>query len=39
MGGGGFLRPRQLPDGGIEVSVDPQRFHDIYCVDVTRNVA
>ena len=21
-------------DGGVEVSVDPQRFHDIFCADV-----
>jgi pimeloyl-ACP methyl ester carboxylesterase len=34
VGGGDFLQPRPLPDGGIEVSVDPQRFHDIFCADV-----
>ena len=31
---GDFLQPRPLPDGGVEVSVDPQRFHDIFCADV-----
>ena len=31
---GNFLEPRPLPDGGVEVSVDPQRFHDIFCADV-----
>src|SRR3954467_3959430 len=31
---GNFLQPRQLPDGSAELSVDPQRFHDIFCADV-----
>ena len=31
---GDFLAPRPLPDGGIELTVDPQRFHDIFCADV-----
>src|SRR3954462_8255677 len=31
---GNFLEPRPLPDGGVELSVDPQRFHDILCADV-----
>src|SRR5882762_3218790 len=31
---GDFLQPRPLPDGGIELSVDPERFHDIFCADV-----
>src|SRR6267154_1039890 len=31
---GNFLQPRQLPVGGVELSVDPQRFHDIFCADV-----
>jgi pimeloyl-ACP methyl ester carboxylesterase len=31
---GNFLQPTPLPDGGVEVSVDPQRFHDIFCADV-----
>jgi pimeloyl-ACP methyl ester carboxylesterase len=31
---GDFLAPRPLPDGGVELTVDPQRFHDIFCADV-----
>jgi pimeloyl-ACP methyl ester carboxylesterase len=31
---GNFLQPRPLPDGGVELSVDPQRFHNIFCADV-----
>jgi pimeloyl-ACP methyl ester carboxylesterase len=31
---GNFLQPRPLPDGSVEVSVDPSRFHDIFCADV-----
>src|SRR3954451_21635019 len=31
---GNFLQPRPLSDGGVELSVDPQRFHDIFCADV-----
>jgi pimeloyl-ACP methyl ester carboxylesterase len=31
---GNFLQPRPLPDGSLELSVDPQRFHDIFCGDV-----
>jgi pimeloyl-ACP methyl ester carboxylesterase len=31
---GDFLRPRPLPDGGVELTVDPQRFHQIFCADV-----
>jgi pimeloyl-ACP methyl ester carboxylesterase len=31
---GNFLQQRPLPDGGVELSVDPQRFHDIFCPDV-----
>src|SRR3954464_6134116 len=31
---GNFLQPRPLPDGSLELSVDPQRFHDIFCADV-----
>src|SRR3954462_1553881 len=30
---GNFLQPRLLPDGGVELSVDPERFHDIFCAD------
>jgi pimeloyl-ACP methyl ester carboxylesterase len=31
---GNFLQPRPLPDGSAELSVDPQRFRDIFCADV-----
>src|SRR3954466_13140061 len=31
---GNFLQPRPLPDGGVELTVDPGRFHDIFCPDV-----
>jgi pimeloyl-ACP methyl ester carboxylesterase len=31
---GNFLQPRPLPDGSAELSVDPSRFHDIFCADV-----
>jgi pimeloyl-ACP methyl ester carboxylesterase len=31
---GNFLQPTPLPDGNVELSVDPQRFHDIFCADV-----
>ncbi len=31
---GNFLQPRPLPDGGAELSVDPQRFPNIFCADV-----
>src|SRR2546421_5173341 len=31
---GNFLQPRPLPDGRAELSVDPERFHDIFCADV-----
>src|SRR4029077_15501680 len=36
---GNFLQPRPLPDGNVELSVDPERFHDIFCADVPENVA
>jgi len=36
---GDFLAPRPLPDGGVELTVDPQRFHDIFCADVPDDVA
>src|SRR3954468_24002066 len=26
---GNFLAPTPLPDGGVDLTVDPQRFHDI----------
>jgi len=31
---GNFVQPRTLPDGGVEVSVDPARFQDLFCADV-----
>jgi pimeloyl-ACP methyl ester carboxylesterase len=31
---GNFLQTRPLPDGDVELSVDPARFHDIFCADV-----
>jgi pimeloyl-ACP methyl ester carboxylesterase len=31
---GPILQPRPLPDGGVEVSVDPERFHDVFAADV-----
>src|SRR3954453_3444990 len=36
---GNFLQPRPLPDGGAELSVDPERFHDIFCADVPADQA
>jgi pimeloyl-ACP methyl ester carboxylesterase len=36
---GNFLEPRPLPDGGVELTVDPQRFHDIFCADVPEDQA
>ena len=32
---GPILQPRPLPDGGVEVSVDPERFHDVFAADVS----
>jgi pimeloyl-ACP methyl ester carboxylesterase len=32
---GDFLQPTPLPDGGVELTVDPQRFHQIFCADVS----
>jgi pimeloyl-ACP methyl ester carboxylesterase len=31
---GNFLQPTPLPDGAVELTVDPARFHDIFCADV-----
>lgn len=36
---GNFLQPRPLPDGSAELSVDPDRFHAIFCPDVPDDVA
>jgi len=35
---GNFLQPRSLPDESVELSVDPERFHDIFCADVPDDV-
>lgn len=31
---GPILQTLTLPDGGVEISVDPERFHDVFCADV-----
>ena len=31
---GPLLRPAELADGSVEVSIDPARFHDVFCADV-----
>ncbi len=36
---GNFLQPRPLPDGSVELSVDPVRFQDVFCADVPEDVA
>ena len=36
---GNFLQPRPLPDGSVELSVDPDRFQNIVCADVPDDVA
>ena len=36
---GDFLQPRPLPDGSVELSVDPGRFQNIFCADVSDDVA
>jgi pimeloyl-ACP methyl ester carboxylesterase len=32
---GPLVRPVQLPDGGVEVSIDRARFHDVFCADLS----
>jgi pimeloyl-ACP methyl ester carboxylesterase len=32
---GNVLQPRPLPDGGAELSVDPERFHDVFAADMS----
>jgi pimeloyl-ACP methyl ester carboxylesterase len=39
LGLGDFLQPRTLPDGSVELSVDPDRFQDVFCADVSDDVA
>jgi pimeloyl-ACP methyl ester carboxylesterase len=36
---GNFLQPRPLPDGTAELSVDPERFQNIFCADVPDDLA
>ena len=36
---GDFLQPRPLPDGSVELSVDPDRFQSVFCADVPDDVA
>jgi pimeloyl-ACP methyl ester carboxylesterase len=31
---GPLVRPAQLADGSVEVSIDPERFHDVFSADV-----
>src|SRR5215471_3004222 len=31
---GPLVRPVSLPDGSVEVSIDPARFHDVFCADI-----
>jgi pimeloyl-ACP methyl ester carboxylesterase len=31
---GPIIQPTELPDGGVELSIDPDRFHDVFCADV-----
>src|SRR5215471_8795478 len=31
---GPLVRPAQLADGSVEISIDPARFHDVFCADV-----
>jgi pimeloyl-ACP methyl ester carboxylesterase len=31
---GPLVRPAQLPDGSVEASIDPARFHDVFCADL-----
>jgi pimeloyl-ACP methyl ester carboxylesterase len=31
---GPIIQPTELPDGGVELSIDPDRFHDVFCADL-----
>ena len=31
---GPLIQTRQLPNGAVELSIDPERFHDVFCADV-----
>jgi pimeloyl-ACP methyl ester carboxylesterase len=39
LGLGDFLQPRQLPDESVELTVDPDRFQEVFCADVADDVA
>ena len=32
---GPLFQPRTVPDGGVEVSIDPQQFHNVFCADLS----
>ena len=32
---GPLVRPTKLADGSVEVSIDPVRFHDVFCADLS----
>jgi pimeloyl-ACP methyl ester carboxylesterase len=32
---GSIVRPVSLPDGSVQASIDPDRFHDVFCADVS----
>ena len=31
---GPIVQPLSLPDGSVEASIDPERFHDVFCADL-----
>src|SRR5258708_15483540 len=31
---GPLVQPVSLPDGSLELSIDPARFHDVFCADL-----
>ena len=31
---GPLVRPASLPDGSVELSIDPARFHEVFCADL-----
>jgi pimeloyl-ACP methyl ester carboxylesterase len=31
---GPLVQPVSLPDGSVELSIDPARFHDVFCADI-----
>ena len=32
---GPLVQPVSLPDGSVELSIDPARFHDVFCADIS----